>query len=149
MSVEDWRITLLLADAAQVSDGKLNVLGGGWQFLGTPLSPFAVAIIVAVPWNETNRRHKIIMELRDSDGNQIKISPNSDGTDAQPLAMSAEFEIGRPPGVKPGTQFNIPLAFSVGPLPLRAGRYVWTCKLDDLSEREDWQLAFDVRSPIS
>jgi hypothetical protein len=145
--IDDWRLTLLLADAAQVYDGKLQVLGGGWQFIGPLISPYAVAILVSVPWTETNRRHKISIGLHDSDGAPIKVASDPNGADAAALVMFAEFEIGRPPGFSQGTPLNIPLAFSVGALPLKPGRYVWICTIDELPERDDWKLAFDVRGP--
>lgn len=146
MAVDDWRITMMLADAAQVSDGKLFVLGGGWQFIGSPQSPYAVAIIVAVPWTETNKKHRLSVALHDSDGNPVRIATQTSGADAQAVSFAAEFEIGRPPGFKPGTPLNVPLAFGVGPLGMPAGRYEWSCTIDDGAPRDDWKLAFDIRS---
>ena len=37
-------VTMLLADSAQVADGKLYVLGGGWSLTGPDPTPSAVAI---------------------------------------------------------------------------------------------------------
>ena len=145
MAIDDWRITMMLADAAQVSDGKLSVLGGGWQFIGSPQSPYAVAIIVAVPWTETNKRHRLSVALHDSDGNPVRLGTEESGADAQAIAFTAEFEIGRPPGFKPGTSLNVPLAFSMGPSRMPAGRYEWSCTVDGSAPRGDWKLAFEIR----
>ncbi len=49
------RVTLLLCDAAQVADGKLYVLGGGWSLIGPDPTPSAVAIKVDVDWTEVDR----------------------------------------------------------------------------------------------
>ena len=38
------RATLMLADAAQAADGKLYILGGGWNLIGPEPSPTAIAM---------------------------------------------------------------------------------------------------------
>ena len=45
---------MMLADSAQVSEGKLFILGGGWSVTGPP-APSAIALHVEVPWDQTNR----------------------------------------------------------------------------------------------
>jgi len=40
------RVTMLLADFAQVSDGKLTVVGGGWSLTGPEPVPFGIAILI-------------------------------------------------------------------------------------------------------
>ena len=40
------KVTLMLADAAQVSEGKLHILGGGWSVTGPP-APSAIALLVS------------------------------------------------------------------------------------------------------
>jgi len=40
------RATLLLCEAAQVADGKLNVLGAGWIEIGTGPATMAVAVLI-------------------------------------------------------------------------------------------------------
>ena len=144
MAIDDWRITLLLADAAQVADGKLFIIGGGWQFMSTPLSPHAVAGLISVPWSETNRKHRVTVALQGEDGQPIRVAVGQE--EAKPLDFWTEFELGRPAGVKPGTALNIPFSFLVGPLPLPPGRYVWVCTLDKETPRDDWRLVFDVRA---
>ena len=54
--------------------------------------------------------------------------------------------MGRPPGVKPGTSIDVPLAITVGPLPLPpGGRYEWRLSINEESH-EDWRLPFSTRS---
>ena len=48
---------MLLADFAQVSDGKLTVVGGGWSLTGPEAVPFGIAILIRVPWDQANQRH--------------------------------------------------------------------------------------------
>ena len=55
------------------------------------------------------------------------------------------FEVGRPPGLKPGTPLDFPVAVNSGPLPLEpGGRYEWRLSIDGRSD-EDWRLPFTTR----
>lgn len=132
------KVTLLLADAAQVADGKLHILGGGWSITGPP-APSAIAILVEIPWDQTNRRLEWRLELVDSDGYPV-LTPEQ-----EPIMMGGEFEVGRPPGTPQGASIGLPLALNLAPLPLApASRYEWRFTIDDES-REDWRLAFSTR----
>jgi len=51
------RVTMMLCDAAQVADGKLFILGGGWSLIGPDPMPSAIAIKVDVGWHEATRAH--------------------------------------------------------------------------------------------
>ncbi len=66
-----YRVTLLLADAAQVSDGKLYVLGGGLRVIGPNPQPAAIAMLIEVPWDRANVRHEWKLELLSEDGMPI------------------------------------------------------------------------------
>ena len=65
-------------------------------------------------------------------------------TGEQTVAFGGEFEVGRPPGLKPGTPLDFPVAVNSTPLPLEPGRYEWRLTIDGTS-REDWTLPFTVR----
>ena len=58
---------MLLADFAQVSDGKLTVVGGGWSLTGPDPVPFGIAILIRVPWDQANQRHVMRLELLDDE----------------------------------------------------------------------------------
>jgi hypothetical protein len=136
------KVTLMLADSAQVADGKLYILGGGWSITGPP-APSALALLVEVPWDQTNRRLEWSLELVDSDGYPV-LAPDGEGGE-QPILMGGEFEVGRPPGTPHGAPISLPLAINLGPLPLTAGtRYEWRFTLDG-ETRDDWRLAFSTR----
>jgi hypothetical protein len=142
---DDWTITVVLADAAQVSDGKLSILGGGWQVIRSLSSPTALAILVTVPWAETNRKHTLLFSLKSEDGSNVEVmAPTPQGVVAMPVQIKSEFEIGRPVGFASGSRFNVPIAVMIGPLPVNPGRYEWTWTLDG-ETREGWNLTFDVR----
>lgn len=132
------KVTLLLADAAQVVQGKLYILGGGWSIIGPDPTPYAIAIKIEVPWHEASRRHALELTLMDSDGQPVLVS-------SQPVAISGEFEVGRPPGLLPGTPLDVVLAINIGPLPLRPGTaHVWRCSINGHSQ-EHWQVIFTTR----
>src|SRR4051794_8751417 len=105
------RATLLLADSAQVADGKLYILGGGWNITGPTPVPLALAILVEIPWDRTNERHRLRLELLDADGQPVTV-PQPDGTEV-PLVVEGEFEVGRPTGLRPGAPINFPFAVNL------------------------------------
>ena len=136
------KLTMLLADSAQAVNGKLYILGGGWTLIGPDPNPMAVAMLIDVPWDQTNRPHTWKLSLQDEDGQPVKLpTPIGD----QVVELTAEFEVGRPPGVKPGTPLPVPLAVNIGPLPLPPGRgYVWVCWING-DTNDDWRLPFATR----
>jgi hypothetical protein len=136
------RATLMLADSAQAADGKLYILGGGWNLIGPDPSPMAIALYLDVSWDLTNVRHQWRLDLVDSDGEPVMIpTPLGD----QALVLQGEFEVGRPVGVTPGTGLGVPLAINLGPLPLSPGRrYEWRLTIGQQSD-ENWRLPFSTR----
>ena len=140
------RVTMMLADSAQAVEGKLYILGGGWNITGPEPSPSALAIHVDVPWDLANVRHPWKLELVDSDGEPVMVSTP---LGEQALVLQGEFEVGRPPGVTPGTGLGVPLAINLGPIPLPpGGRYEWRLSISDESD-EDWRLPFSTRIAAS
>ncbi len=136
------KVTMLLADSAQTSGGKLYVLGGGWSIIGPNPTPSAIAMLISVPWDQTNTKHVWRLELVDSDGVPAN-APTAMGE--QPVQLQGEFEVGRPPGIKPGTPITVPVAINLGPLQLAAGsRFEWRLTIGGLSD-EDWRLPFSTR----
>ena len=136
---------MLLADYAQVADGKLTVVGGGWSITGPDPAPFGIAILVHVPWDQANRRHLMRLELLDTDGVPVTVE-TEEGEDAPVVFFDdVEFEVGRPAGIKPGTPLELPLSINSGPLPLApGGRYEWRLSIDGQTD-DDWRLPFSVR----
>ena len=139
------KATLLLADFAQVADGKLTVVGGGWSVTGPDPTPFAIAILVQVPWDQANVRHTLRLELLDADGNAVTMETEDGDDDPILFFDDIVFELGWPPGLKPGTPLDFPVAVNSGPLPLApGGRYEWRLSIDGRSD-EDWRLPFTTR----
>jgi hypothetical protein len=138
------RPTLLLADHAEVANGKLFINGGGWTFTGPQPVPFAIAMYIEVPWDQANTKHSLLLELLDGDGASVTVEDPT-GQQRELRVEMANFEVGRPAGVKPGTPLGVPFAMNFGPIPLEPGcRYVWRLSIDGHHE-EDWRLAFSTR----
>ena len=117
---------MVLCDAAEAVSGKLYLMGGGWTHVLTPREPvnMALGVVVAIPWDETNRRHDLRVALMDEDGEQMKIGGKSVGADGQ-------IEVGRPAGIKPGSAINAVMAFRFNGIRLEPGGYVWELRVAD------------------
>jgi len=84
----------LLADAVQAVDGKLYVLGGGWDTLLVGHFPvrhhtLAIGLRLRVPWSSENQKVRFDVGLQDADGvsllpddihHVIEISPRDTGS---------------------------------------------------------------------
>lgn len=117
--------TMLLCDAAQEVGGKLYILGGGWSVIWIPNvpTPVALAVKLAVPWDETNRPHEVRAQLLTEDGEPVDVG-------AGPMAAGGNVEVGRPPGLKPGTAIDVPFALQFGAIPFSPGGYVWELEVN-------------------
>ena len=131
---------MLLCDAAQAVDGKLYVLGAGWNTIAPQPVPFAIALLIDVPWDESNRSHHFQLRLLDGDGQAVTpVGAN------MPVTVDGDFEVGRPAGLREGSSLRMPFAISFGPMALPAGqRYVWELVVDGERD-ESWVAPFDVR----
>ncbi|MGD0811965.1 MAG: hypothetical protein ABSA91_19990 [Acidimicrobiales bacterium] len=112
------KVTLLLADFAQVSEGKLNIIGGGWSVTGPVPAQSAVAVKIEVPWDQANKRHHVVLELKDEDGHPVLL-PTPPGDVLKPVRVDAALTPGK--------------------------RYTWELSIDD-ETHEDWRVTFSVRA---
>ena len=113
---------LILADYAEIVGGKLYLMGGGWDRLmvnsGFPFTrPVGLAAAFRVPWNETNQPQNVEIEFQTDDGESVG-------------KVGAQFEVGRPPGMKAGQGQRFQLAANL-PLALKApGSYVIVARVE-------------------
>jgi hypothetical protein len=107
---------LILADHSEAVNGKLYLMGGGWdrRAVGDFHQPqtFAVAVGVLIPWNDTNRPIPLGVSLR-----------NADGTLIAP-ALQTQLTAGRPANATPGQKLRYMLAVNLQILLPRPGEYV-------------------------
>lgn len=117
---------MLLCDAADEVGGKLYVMGGGWTHLlrANEPSSMALAIVVAVPWEQANQTHRLTTMLMTEDGEHVT-------QDGQPIEAGGRFEVGRPAGMKKGSDLNSVFAFSFHGIQLGVGGYVWELRIND------------------
>lgn len=132
---------LILCDAAQAeSNGKLHMLGAGWSRTGSPTAPMALAVLLKIPWDRANEKIKMVFRLLDSDGHEVNVSSPS-GTQA--IRTESQIEVGRPPGLEPGSPIDASFALNIAPMPLPTGRYEWRLDLSG----EPTSVFFAVQSP--
>ncbi|MCK9929414.1 hypothetical protein MXD62_19895 [Frankia sp. Mgl5] len=138
------RLTMILCDAAQVSAGKLFILGGGWNIAGPGPFPSALAVLVEVPWDRSNTPFTLSLELLEEDGEPV-IHQGPLGP--QPVRVEAQMEVGRPPGIKKGSPLSVPFAVNVASMQLTPGsRYYWEAKIEGQPPDGDRTVSFQVRA---
>jgi hypothetical protein len=126
---------MLLCDAAQVDpSGKVHMLGAGWSITSSPTTPAAVAVLIKVPWDRANQKHPFSLTLEDADGQSAPTAPSANGV----------IEVGRPPGLDPGTPIDAAFQVTVPSLPLPPGRYTWRLKIAD----QEFTTSFQVRANL-
>jgi hypothetical protein len=119
---------LILADSAQIVGGKLYLLGGGWDTLNIGSSfphrrHLGIAASFRVPWNETNQRHDVSIEVMTEDMEQL-------------AKIDAQLEIGRPAGIPAGTDQRAQLAAEMNIEFKKAGNFVIIAKTAGADEHE-------------
>ena len=138
---------MLLADAAQVAEGKLNILGGGWDVCGPGPAPMAIALILEVPPSEARRKHTWSIVLVDQNGEPVLLP-----TEGQKSTVALHGEIQRirdrksPP---PDESVSLRFVVNMAPLPLEPGSsYAWRLSIDNKT-RKDWQISFRTRPAVA
>jgi hypothetical protein len=121
-------VTMMLADAVQVADGKLFILGGGWDITGPQPTPAGVAIRYEVQPSEFDVSHHWELFLEDADGQLIMLD-TPEGP--QSIEVRGDFTASTPVGAAAGTPSIVPIAINFGPIPLPAGqRFTWRLVVD-------------------
>jgi len=139
-----YKVNLMLADSAQVADGKLYVLGAGWSMIVAG-GPFAVCGIIDIPWSEATAWHKLRLELIDADGEPVCV-PTADDEVGNPIVVEhPPYRATITPHVEPGSSLQWPFAVNVGPgIPLEPGSlHEWRLTIDGMAE-EGWSLPFST-----
>jgi len=89
-----------------------------------PTRPMSVAMFLRIPWDRANQRLPMTLELLDADGQPVSL-------DGQVVAIPAEIEASRLPGLEHGSMLDAAYAVTVGSLPLTPGRYEWRLTFAD------------------
>ncbi len=118
---------IMVADRAEGINGKLYMMGGGWDRLS--LIDFAhevevsLAIGLLIPWNDTNEQHSFTLVLESDDGGNIAT--------IGPVA----FQSGRPANAIPGQSFRSILAIQAPFRFAKPGAYRFAVALDNGNSR--------------
>lgn len=96
---------LTVANHAEAINGLLYLSGAGWTDLRRPMPPqgpapinhLGIGIAVLVAWIETNQPYRVTVRIEDSDGGEL-------------MNLHADFEMGRPPGLAPGSDLRAVIA---------------------------------------
>ncbi len=108
---------LLVADRAEVVNGKLYLMGGSWDRISPPAFPhrmiLGIALGVRIPFAHTDDQHTVAVELMQDEQRLV--------------GFEARLTTGRPPGMA-GMDMLVPMAFNIplaipaeGQVVLRAG----------------------------
>lgn len=134
------RATVLLCDAAQMVGGKLYVLGGGWSRV-LALAPLnmALAVSLRVPWHEANRAMPLRIDLVTEDGQPVLAGEGQGG-----ISLKGQVEVGRPPGLRPGTDLDSAFVIPINGMVLRPAVYRWNINIDG---QDVETITFEVLAP--
>jgi hypothetical protein len=119
-----FTVNALLCDSAVVAEGKLYIHGAGWNLITANTLPIvqpriALAVLVNVPYTETNRDHEFMIRLVDQDSQELPIGPArrwSDTVVNREPSITGRFNVGRPPTLVSGDSQPLPMALNIDQL---------------------------------
>ncbi len=116
----------MLADAAQVQNGKLYVLGGGFDTISVRSTPvvhpnLSLAMVAEVGPDERQRDLDLTIRLLDEDGGEI-------GVEAK-----GKLRVGAPPNLPPGSPSVVPIVSPFRNIPFpEAKGYAFVVTMNDV-----------------
>jgi len=115
---------LLVADRAEVVNGKLYLMGGSWDRIQPPKFPhrmmLGIAVGVRIPFIHTDDQHEVSVELHHDE--------------TRLLGFKAKLTTGRPPGMA-GMDMLVPMAFNIPVAIPEEGVIVLRAAVDDREPR--------------
>lgn len=134
---------LIFCDFAEVSGGKLFISGAAINLVGTAETeaPFpmtaALAVITTVPVADTNRPHRLTIELLAGDGQaQQRVpmtAPDADTIPGEEGLIVHPFLVEAGEGLDSGDELLVPLVIPLMQFPLPViGPYTFSASIDDV-----------------
>lgn len=90
------------------------------------INNIGLAVKLLIPWDLANRQHEMVARLVNEDGQPVIYEGNL-------VEVRGSIEVGRPPGLKPGTDLDAPMALNFQGLQLASGRFTWELLVDGSS----------------
>lgn len=85
----------LIADYAEIVNGKLYLMGGAWDMIHLREAPghvrMAFAVGLQVDWEETNQAIPIVVHVEDDDAHEL-------------ARIEGQVQVGRPAALPPGSR---------------------------------------------
>jgi hypothetical protein len=129
---------LILADRAEAVNGKLYMMGGGWDAIGVSSldqqSQFTAAIALLVPWNATNIEHTCAVRVEDADGTAL-------------LKVAITVKTGRPPGLPDGASQRVMAALPINVVFPKPGPHVVVATVGEQEKRVPFHVRRTVTRP--
>jgi hypothetical protein len=133
------RVSMLLAEAVQVADGKLNILGAGWSQMNAGPSQIAVAVLIEFTAAEANGAHHFELFLTDGDHQPI-VTDSPDGS--MPVEVRGDADVALPEEYDIRVPVPWPIAINVPGMVLEPGcAYQWNLVVDGHTD-PSWTLPF-------
>jgi hypothetical protein len=114
----------MLCDHAEVVQGKLYILGGGWSELrmgGT--ADMALAVKMGLAWTDADRPIPLEAALLTEDGHAVEVA-------GEAVRFTADVQASRSEDSPPGTPLDAAVAIRFGNLALTPGGYRFEVRLD-------------------
>jgi hypothetical protein len=95
----------LVADYAEIVNGKLYLMGGAWDTYHAREVPatvrMAIAVGLRVDWEETNQAIPVMVHVEDDDGREL-------------ARIEGKVQVGRPASLPPGSRQLSQMAVNLG-----------------------------------
>ena len=137
------KVTMFLADYALVSEGKLSILGGGWNITGPDPTSFGLAVLFEIPIVSAQASYSFRLELIDAEGVGVQLTENQEPLIVEGGIQLQDLEAARESG---SAFLNMPFAANFAALPLPPGKRLEWRLLIDGRGHADWRLPFTTRA---
>lgn len=145
-------VALMLASVAQVQEGRLIVIGGGWSVRDPePAGGAAIGVMLYLPRTMLGKTISTRLALEGIEGEEVPVVPL--GEDGEPLGEPAglevhgDFEVTGLEDPSLTTPLVMPLAVTLPLFDLPPGReFRWQLYLDE-ETRPEWAVGFRTTPP--
>jgi hypothetical protein len=135
---------MFLAEAVQVAEGKLNILGAGWSQINAGPSPIAIAVLIEFAGGEANGEHHFELFLTDTEHQPVF---TDSATGSTPVEVRGDATVALPDGYDSTLKVPWPIAVNIPGLTLEPDRgYQWNLVVDGHTD-PGWVLPFRTVLP--